>query len=106
MPTKVASPKHLKPGDYYEDCCFHPCLCTDVDTSTGGMAISGISLVNGSSPRGCSVPGCAVRRLTFEEAMEWRFFGPRDAEVAEEDRWWIPFTAIPSWLEYPKRKRG
>lgn len=48
----------FKPGDYYEDCAYHPCLCIAVDGQGG---ISGISLVDGSSPRCCDIAQCGVR---------------------------------------------
>ena len=101
MPTQVTLPKDLAPGDYYEDCFYHPCLCTEVAFSGGDMAISGVSLVDGSYPRGCSVPGCEVRKLTLHEALVWKFYGPADRELADKDRWWLPAiqTCAPSWLK-------
>jgi hypothetical protein len=41
-----------------------------------------------------------VRRLTTDEAWQWRLHGPADAEVAPEHRWWepadrsIPYPAV------------
>jgi hypothetical protein len=101
MPLQVTSPKDLAPGDYYEDCCYHPCLCTEITATADDIQISGISLVDGSNPRGCGVPGCDVRKLTFEEALRWKFYGPADHELAEKDRWWLPAlqTYAPSWLQ-------
>lgn len=87
MPTHVVKLGDLRPGDIYEDCMYHPCLCTRV-IDEGDMAIEGISLVDGSYPRGCGVPGCEVRKLTLEEAMQWKFQGPADAELDEDHRWW------------------
>ena len=43
-PPGQASREIFKPGDIYEDCAYHPCLCTAVD----GYGISGISLIGGS----------------------------------------------------------
>lgn len=85
MPTYVDSAADLKPGDFYEDCAYHPCLCIQVSVEEGWIA--GVSLVDGSYPRGCSIPGCGVRKLTFEEAMHWKFYGPTDAEVDDERKW-------------------
>src|SRR5688572_5289037 len=83
MPTKLTSPKDLAPGDYYEDCSYHPCLCMEVDICDEGRdaMISGVSLVDGTFPRGCSFVGCWPRKLSFEEAMRWKFLGPPDVEL-------------------------
>ena len=78
----------LKPGDFYEDCAFHPCLCTRVD----GYDIEGISLVDGSIPRSCDIVSCGVRKISFEEALNIRFKGPLDPAdrklIAADKRWW------------------
>ncbi len=84
MPTPIKAPSDLRPGDYYEDCFFHPCLCTRVDSDE----INGISLVDGTSPRGCSVGHCGVRKLTLAEALHWKFFGPTDQAVPADSQWW------------------
>jgi hypothetical protein len=81
----------FKPGDYYEDCWFHPCLCTEVDEDGG---ISGVSLIDGSSPRSCDIVRCGVRKLTLDEAMLWKKKGPQ--RLAEpwsplpDKQWWWP----------------
>jgi hypothetical protein len=84
VPTPIKQASDVAPGDFYEDCAFHPCLCIRVD----GDEVNGISLVDGSYPRGCSIFGCAIRKLTFEEALQWKFRGPPDVEFAEDARWW------------------
>jgi hypothetical protein len=88
MPVPVSSADDLHPGDYYEDCAYHPRLCVHVLVDEGQLEIHGISLVDGSYPRGCSVPGCGVRRLTFDEAMRWKFHGPDGVEIDRDRRWW------------------
>ena len=89
MPTKVLTVDDLKPGDFYEDCAYHPCLCIGTDR---GM-VEGISLVDGSFPRQCGVPQCGVRKLTFEEAVVWRMRGPPDIppeiEMTDAQRYWL-----------------
>jgi hypothetical protein len=89
MPTEVLAADELRPGDFYEDCAYHPCLCTG---SEMGM-VEGISLVDGSFPRQCGVPQCGVRRLTAEEAITWKFYGPSDAppeiEFSDEQKYWL-----------------
>lgn len=46
----------IQPGDIYEDCAFHPVLCTH----RNGDDVEGISLVDGSLPRTCSIRDCGV----------------------------------------------
>ena len=51
-------------GAVYEDCSFHPCLCTGVDDDT----VEGISLIDGSSPRSCSQLHCGPTALSVDQA--------------------------------------
>jgi hypothetical protein len=89
MPTAVKSSKELRPGNFFEDCAFHPCLCV---RSEMGM-VDGISLVDGSFPRNCGVPQCGVRKLTFEEAVRLKLFGPPDVppelEMTDAQKYWL-----------------
>jgi hypothetical protein len=89
MPIEIRSIDEIEPGDYYEDCAFHPCLCV----SKGMGMVDGISLVDGSFPRNCGVPQCGVRKLTVEEAIRWRLFGPPDVppelEMKDEQKYWL-----------------
>jgi len=62
--------RDLAVGDLYEDCAYHPVLCTHV--SYEDDEIFGISLVDGSAPRGCSLEHCAVRKIDMEEALRLR----------------------------------
>jgi hypothetical protein len=41
------NPAGIRVGDVYEDCSFHPVLCTEIDDD-GGVVLSGISLIDGS----------------------------------------------------------
>lgn len=52
-------------GAIYEDCSYHPVLCTEID----GDDVAGISLIDGSEPRSCSIKHCAVRVMTTEEIV-------------------------------------
>ena len=94
MPTLINVSTDIRPGEYYEDCAFHPCLCTRVDDDE----INGISLVDGSYPRGCSVGHCGVRKLTLAEALHWKYFGPLDQNVPIEAQWWYE-SPREAWLE-------
>ena len=58
----------IKPGQYYEDCDYHPVLCTESDN----VDVAGISLLDGSSPRSCSIRHCGVRKLRLEQTIELR----------------------------------
>ncbi len=53
----------IGPGDLYEDCGFHPVLCIYRD----GDEVGGISLIDGSQPRACSIARCGVRKLTIAD---------------------------------------
>jgi hypothetical protein len=68
MPVPLHSYDQIKPGDIYEDCAFHPCLCISVNATEDELL--GISLVDGSYPRACSIAHCGVLLLSIEEALE------------------------------------
>ena len=85
MPEKVSQPGDIRPGDLFEDCRYHPCLCYDI--SDDGEGVFGISLVDGSTiPH--SVLHCGVRKLTPAEAWRWKSEGPADVEFEPGERWW------------------
>jgi len=72
----------IQPGDIYEDCSFHPVLCTSVD----GDEIGGISLIDATAPRACSLSGCGVIRLSIADVISARANWPayitkRKAEI-------------------------
>jgi len=52
-------------GGIYEDCSYHRCLCTHIQ----GDDIEGISLIDGSAPRSCSLAHCGPTTLTVSEAV-------------------------------------
>jgi len=60
------------PGDIYEDCAQHPCLCVGVVDNDYEEGIWGISLIDGSYPRSCSLYHCGVRKITVDEAWEMK----------------------------------
>ena len=78
----------ISPGDLYEDCSYHPCVCL----GAGDGAVWGVSLVDGSYPRTCDIGVCGVRKLTPEEAWSIRVGGPTDSRIrrriAPSARWW------------------
>jgi hypothetical protein len=86
----------VSPGDFYEDCSYHPCLCIRVHDDE----ISGVSLVDGSYPRSCDIHHCGIRKLTLDEAMWWKFYGPKDIELPQELQWWQPLAGT-AWMYWP-----
>lgn len=82
------SEPEFKPGDIYEDCAFHPCLCTRFEEYN----IEGISLIDGSMPRSCDIDHCGVRKLTLEEALRIKANGPLDPAdrklIPADKKWW------------------
>jgi hypothetical protein len=78
-------PGEIRPGAIYEDCSFHPVLCTLVD----GDEIQGISLIDASAPRACSLGHCAVIKLSIEDVIAARsdwpaYLARRKAEFEQE----------------------
>jgi hypothetical protein len=96
----------IEVGDVFEDCSYHPVLCLGVDYKDDN--IWGVSLIDGSFPRNCSLIHCGVRKLSLKEAWHIKLHGPSDEEAAdrfEEDRrWWrnptgpVPLTLEPTVL--------
>jgi hypothetical protein len=78
----------FKPGDIYEDCSYHPCLCVEATESE----VLGISLIDGSQPRSCDIGACGVRHLTIAEAWDIKLRGPLTKEARNSidsgHRWW------------------
>ena len=88
--AKVKAELQLSPGDLYEDCSFHPVVCVEVDYDRD--EIFGISLIDGSYVRSCSLRFCGVRKLTIKEAWKIRRYGPPEPQdqdrIPSEKRWW------------------
>ena len=100
----------LKPGDIYESCSYHPVLCLGVNYKKD--EIWGISLIDGTYPRMCSLVHCGVRKLTPRQAWEIKMRGPLDSNdrerVSEERRWWSAGTErdqSPVKLVGPRKQR-
>jgi hypothetical protein len=94
MPQRVTRPGEIRPGDLFEDCRHHPCLCYDVGDRGDEDAVFGISLIDGSTWQ-CSITHCGVRKLTLAEAWQWKNEGPADVEFGP-DGVPISHTAIPA----------
>lgn len=88
----------IKPGDIYESCSYHPVLCLGVDYKND--EIWGVSLVDGSHPRACSLLHCGVKKLSPKQAWHVKMTGPVNEEVRNsikpEARWWNG-TSLPSF---------
>jgi hypothetical protein len=91
----------IKVGDLFEDCSFHPVLCLGVDYQED--EIWGVSLIDGSYPRSCSLLHCGVRKLSEQEAWQIKLRGPSDendaALIALERRWWNVNPALKEALD-------
>ncbi|BCA57807.1 hypothetical protein HMP06_0576 [Sphingomonas sp. HMP6] len=80
------------PGEIYEDCAYHPCLCVSVDQD--GDEIWGISLIDGSHPRACSLRHCGVIKLTVDQAwhIKLRYIAKMEGRQGRAEemriRWW------------------
>src|SRR5262245_25346907 len=85
MPLSISQPGQLKAGDLFEDGRYHPCLCIEANSPDDLDCVYGISLVDGT-PCGGSICHSGLRKLTVEEAVHWKYHGPRDRIV--EDHWW------------------
>jgi hypothetical protein len=88
MMTTPAQPpidtaEQFAPGDIYEDCAYHPVFC--VSASEEDDEIWGISLIDGSYPRNCSLAHCGVRKLTVGEALALK---QRHILLNGQDGWW------------------
>ncbi|MEY9969032.1 hypothetical protein ABIA33_007119 [Streptacidiphilus sp. MAP12-16] len=62
------NPAGIRVGDIYEDCFFHPVLCTDID-DVAGLVLGGVSLIDGSSPRNCDARYCHPVRIEVGDVM-------------------------------------
>jgi len=76
----------IRPGMIYEDCSFHPVLCTELHDDE---SVSGISLIDGSYPRTCSVRSCGIVLLSIDKIVEIRrnfpaYVASRRQELAEQ----------------------
>ncbi len=58
----------IRVGDIYLDCDNHPVFCTE----SLGDDVAGISLIDASRPRSCSIMHCAVTKLKPRKAAEIR----------------------------------
>lgn len=63
------------PGDIYLDCDYHPVIAAEIvrfRTSQPGYwdaDLAGVSMIDGSFPRSCSLRHCAPCKLSPEDAM-------------------------------------
>lgn len=80
--------RKIFPGDFYEDCRYHPMVCLENDAGS----LTGISLIDGSV-QGCDEHACA-RPLTLEEAVKHKLLGPFGKKKSnyknwsEKQKWW------------------
>jgi hypothetical protein len=95
---EAAQKLDLHPGDLYEDCSYHPVLCLGVNYKTDELW--GVSLIDGSYPRCCSLVHCGVRKLSPKQAWLLKARGPSRARVREriapDEQWWSAASATGS----------
>lgn len=79
------SDNNIQVGDFYEDCAYHPVICTEVRNET---TICGASLVDGSMPRSCDIHHCGVIKLSTKQAFSlltlWQTKGKKYVEDFKE----------------------
>ena len=63
----MTPPHEFVAGGLYEDCAYHPCLCIGVNEEELGL--TGISLIDGSIPRSCSIENCGPEPITIADAV-------------------------------------
>jgi hypothetical protein len=57
--------KTFRIGDIYWDCSYHPVLCT----SANYWDLEGISLIDGTYPRCCSIRQCGITKINLKQAL-------------------------------------
>ena len=75
--TFIEKESDLNVGDCYIDCAYHPCIIVGWSWEDGYGPLEGISLIDGMV-RGCSLSACAPRKISIEDAIEYRLNGPDD----------------------------
>jgi len=85
----------IKVGDIYKDCSYHPVRCTKSD----GDDVEGVSLIDSSSPRSCSIINCEVEKITKKESKQLIKAFNKDGEsgLLRLNGW--PEEAIGSFME-------
>lgn len=71
------SKQRIKRGDFFLDCFDNPCICTRASYIDDD--IEGISLIDGSAPRGCSPRHCVVDCISRTKAFQMK---------ADFDKWY------------------
>jgi hypothetical protein len=98
-------------GDIYESCSFHPVLCLGVDYKRD--EIWGVSLIDGTYPRSCSLIHCGICKLSPKQAWQIKMHGPIDPEarqyISEQSRWWnVTTEQTPYTVRFsaPRKKKA
>jgi hypothetical protein len=93
-PDDMTGMDRIKRGEFYEDCRYHPMLCTQPSPPDGDELV-GVSLIDGGIGS-CSEDHCGVVRMTVEEAIErrlnWDSFAQahRPPNPHSRQGWWLP----------------
>jgi hypothetical protein len=92
----------FKVGSIYLDCAGHPVLCTEAEREWRGQGLWGISLLDGSAPRGCSLRHCNPEHVTPAEASAIKLHVERN--YRRDERGCYGQIALPYEL-YPKHRK-
>jgi len=63
---------YIKIGDIYLDAFGHPTLCTKVTIEFLDIGLQGISLFDGTYPRGCGLIAQNIEKVSIDEAWEMK----------------------------------
>ena len=80
MSGNQPEPVVVNPGEFYEDCRYHPMLCVEANYEDDELV--GISLITGDVGS-CSPTHCGVIELTVEQAIERRLGWNKFIEQSE-----------------------
>lgn len=78
--------KEFKVGDIYLDVFYHPTLCTQITIEEDDVCLEGISLYDGTYPRGCSVMHSGPEKISVERAWKMKLkYQKKQAEGCHEN---------------------
>lgn len=84
----MPKPPAIHPGEFFEDCGYRPCVCL----FSNEEMVWGLSVVDGDYAA-CAYSGCAPKKLTFKQFLEYVMYGPPKTRCDtskwdKKNRWW------------------